>query len=128
MDTLIADTRDARLARWAASALASSFVFIAVAIAAVVVANDIAALMREHPVGIAVVAVLVCCYAISFICLHKIQRRGTQTNFIYWGISFVAAAGPLVALLHWFGPFAGSIIGFAEIVALVIHLVALADA
>jgi hypothetical protein len=127
VNALIANTRDARLARWAASALASSFVFIAIAIAAVVVTSDLSSVVREHPDGVAVVALLLGCYAISFICLHKIQRGSGQTAFFLWGVSFLAAVGPLVALLLWFGPVVGSVIGCAEIIALGIHLVALAD-
>jgi hypothetical protein len=105
----------------------SSFVFIAIAIAAVVVASDLSSVIREYPAGVAVVALLLGCYAISFICLHKIQRGSVQTAFFLWGVSFLAAVCPLVALIFWFGPVAGSIIGFAEIIALGIHLVALAD-
>jgi hypothetical protein len=127
VNALIANTRDARLARWAASALASSFVLIALAIAAVVVASDLSSVIREHPTGVSVVALLWGCYAISFICLHKIQRGSVQTAFFLWGVSFFAAVGPLIALILWFGPVAGAIIGVAEIIALGIHLVALAD-
>ena len=127
MDAHIAGTREARLARWATSALASSLAFIAIAIAAVVGASDLPALVREHPVGTGVAALLLGCYVISFVCLHKIQRGSARNAFLYWGRSFVAAAVPLVALIYWFGPVAGSVIGFAEIIALVIHLVALAD-
>jgi hypothetical protein len=127
VNALIANTRDARLARWAASALASSLVLIAIAIAAVVFASDLSSVIREHPVGVAVVALLLGCYAISFICLHKIQRGSVQAAFFLWGLSFFAAVGPLVALILWFGPVAGSIIGFAEIIALGIHLAALAN-
>ena len=126
MDALIAGTKDARLARWAASALASSLAFIAVAVAAVVVASDLPSLVREHRVGAGVVALLLGCYVTSFVCLYKIQRGTARNAFLSWALSFVAAAIPLIALIYWFGPVAGSIVGFAEIIALVIHLVALA--
>jgi hypothetical protein len=128
VDTLVAGTRDARLARWATSALASSLAFIAVAIAAVVVASDVLSLVREHPVGTAVVVLLVGCYATSFVCLHKLQRGTSQKAFLCWAISFVAAVMPLVALIYWLGPLVGSLVGFAEIISLAIHLVALAEA
>jgi len=128
VDALISGTRDARLARWAASALASSLAFVAVSIAAVVVASDLPSLAREHPVGVGVVALLVGCYVTSFVCLYKLQRGSSRNSFLCWSLSFVAAVIPLIALIHWFGPVAGSIVGFAEIIALVIHLVALADA
>jgi hypothetical protein len=127
VDALIGGTRDARLARWAASALVSSLALIAVAIAAVVVASDLPSLVREHPAEVVGVALLVGCYVTSFMCLHKLQRGTARNSSLCWALSFVAAVMPLIALIYWLGPVAGSVVGFAEIIALVIHLVALAD-
>jgi len=127
MTETAATSRDARLARWAASALAGSLVLVVVALATIVAVSDLPTLLREHPLGTASAALLLGCYIASFVCLNKIQKGSARSDDLLWTVSFLSAAAPLIALIHWLGPMVGSIVGLPEIIALVIHVVALAD-
>jgi len=123
----IPSSMEARLARWATGALASSFVFMSFAVAALVTAHDLGVLFRDHPVGVVSVALLFGCYVVSFTCLQKIQKGSSRHGDLMWMLSLLTAAAPVLALMYWFGPIIGLIIGFAEVIAVVIHIVAIAD-
>ena len=118
--------RETRLASWASSALASSFVFGCLALLVIVGASNAATLLREQLAGVLVVVLILGCYVVSFVCLHKI-RRGTRASELLWAASLLAACVPIVAAIGWLGLGTGLIVCILEVIAVAIHVVALAD-
>jgi hypothetical protein len=121
------DSRDARLAGWARSALASSLAFACVVLLAIVGASDAYALFIEHPIAVLSVALILGCYIVSFICLSKIRHRAAGSSDLLWGASLFAASVPFVAVIYWLGFWIALVVCFLEVVALAIHVFALAD-
>jgi hypothetical protein len=119
--------RDARLAGWASSALASSFVFGCLALLVIVGASDALTMLREHLVGTLCVAFILGCYIVSFICLHKIRHYAIGSRNLLWGASLVAACVPIAAVIYWLGIGPGLVICLLEVIAVTIHIFALAD-
>jgi hypothetical protein len=129
MDTSAPITsRDARLAGWASSALASSLVFVCLALLVLVGASDALTLLRNYPVGTLSVAFIFGCYILSFVCLHKIRHRAAASKDLLWAASLLAACVPIVAVIYWLGFGPGLVVCFVEIIAVAIHVYALADA
>ena len=120
-------SRESRLASWASSALASSFVFACLALLLIVGASNATALLREQPVGVLIVVLILCCYAVSFVCLHKIRYRTNGSKDLLWATSLLAASAPIVAIVYWLGFGAGLAVCFLEVIAVAIHVAALAD-
>ena len=113
----------ATIASWASSFLASSLV-LAVAILVVIFAVSDVSGWSRHPAGALSVVLLLACYAVSFVCLHRIQKAGPARGIPTWLASLVAACAPLVALTYWFGAHpAILVIGMAEVAAVVLHFV-----
>ena len=123
-----AQNRDAfaRIARWAASFLASSFVLAVVTLFVILVSAGTDDWFREHPLGTLVIGLLLACYSVSFACLYKLQREGLSRSVRLWSLSLAGACAPLAALTYWAGLNAAVlIIGMAEVAAVLLHLVAL---
>jgi hypothetical protein len=116
----------ATIASWASSFLASSLVLAVVILFVVIVVSDVGGWSREHPVGAASVVLLLACYSVSFVCLHRIQKEGASRGVPTWLLSLVAACAPLAALTYWFGAHPGVlVIGMAEVAAVMLHFVAI---
>ncbi len=105
------------MASWASSTLASSFVFACLAILVVVGASNATSLLREHPVGVLIAVLLVACYVVSFVCLHRIRHSSGGSRELLWAISLLAACVPIVAVVYWLGLGAGLAVCFLEVVA-----------
>jgi hypothetical protein len=121
------DSREARLAGWASSALASSFLLVAIVLLAIVGASDPLEMLREHPVGVLGVAATLDCYVVSFVCLYKIRRRTEASSDLLWGVSLLAACVPIVAVIYWLGFWTALVVCFFEVIAVAIHVFVLAD-
>lgn len=116
-----------RLANLASAALASSLVLIALWILALIGMADWSILLRDHPTGFLVGALLIGCYIAAFACLYQIKNGTTKSGELLWSISLLAASAPLVAIVYWLGPGLGMAVCFFEAIAVVIHIIALAD-
>jgi heme A synthase len=88
---------------------------------------DFPAWVGKHPVGGALLAMLLVSYIVAFICLSKIRtRRGAETMRL-WLVSLIAACVPLGVLAYLLGPSSAVlIIGMAEVAAIALHLTAIA--
>ena len=116
-----------RIANWAASLLASSFV-LAVAVIGIAfwMANS-AAWVRANPLGALVMAFVLTGYVVAFICLSRLQKGRVPNPLRTWAISLLAACIPLAGLVYMFeGNTAALIIGMAEVGSVLLHLVAIA--
>jgi hypothetical protein len=128
MDTSVPN-RDitVRLANWAGSFLASSMVLLFGIIAVLFMVADFRTSLTERPVGSVLLVTFVAGYVVSFVCLHKIRRRGNNESLRLWAISLVGACTPLLVLAYTFeASSAVLIVGMAEVGAILLHFVAIA--
>jgi hypothetical protein len=117
-----------RLAKWATGWLASSMVLVIGVFVLLLVVADFRTWMVERPVGSLLALSLVAGYIVSFACLHQIRRRGKNESKRLWFLSLGGAITPLVVLACSFGA-SGAVlaIGIAEVVAILLHIVAIAS-
>ena len=121
------DSREARLAGWASSAIAGSLVFAIVAFLFIGGLGNIALTVGDADVATLAVAAIFVAYVVSLVCLRKIRRRPSGSSSLLWGVSLITTCIPIIALVSWLGIVAGLVICFLEVIAAVIHIVALSD-
>jgi hypothetical protein len=115
-----------RLANWAGSFLAGSFVLTAAILFAAFVLVDSPAWVKEYPILTFILVVLLSGYLISFVCLTRLSRALTRNPLRLWVVSLLAACMPLAVLFYMFdGDSSALIIGMAEVAAVLLHLVAI---
>jgi hypothetical protein len=116
-----------RLANWAASFLASSFVLVAAIFFVAFALAEFPAWVKEHPIGAFLLVVLVAGYLISFVCLARLRKALTRNPLRLWVVSFIASCMPLAVLFYISdGSSAALVVGMAEVGAVILHLVAIA--
>lgn len=116
----------ATLAGWAMSFLASSFVLSVLVISAFLIGASVEDWVRDHPISSITIVLILGCYAVSFVCLRKLQRVTVESSIGLWSLSLVAASVPLAALMYWSGgDVAVLLIGIAEVAAVLLHFVAI---
>ena len=89
--------------------------------------SDAATLLREQPIRALVAVFILACYVVSFVCLHKIRHSTHGSKDALWAVSLLAACAPVVVAIYWLGIGVGTAVSFLEIIAVAIHVVALAD-
>jgi hypothetical protein len=116
-----------RLAAWAASLLASSFVLMVAVFAIAFWMANSAAWVKANPVGALLLAILLIGYVVAFICLSRLQKGEVNNPLRTWIVSSLAASAPIAVLLYVFGANGGTlVVAMAEVAAVALHAVAIA--
>src|SRR5690349_2368868 len=113
-----------RIANWAASLLAGSFVLAVAVIGTAFWMANSAAWVRANPFGALVMAIVLAGYVGAFICLSRLQKGRARNPLRTWATSLLAACMPLAGLVYMFeGNIAALITGMAEVGSVLLHLV-----
>jgi hypothetical protein len=116
-----------RLAHWAASFLAGSFVLVLAIFAIAFWMANSAAWVKSNPLGAMLFAVLLAGYVIAFICLSRLQKGRARNPLRTWFTSLLAACAPVAVLLYWLGRNGGTLaVAMAELASVAMHVVAIA--
>jgi cytochrome bd-type quinol oxidase subunit 2 len=123
-----ADDQDVttRLAKWAGSLLASSFVLVLAIFAIAFWMANSAAWVRDNPAWALLFAILLVGYVVAFICLSRLQKGKVRNPLRTWIVSMVAASAPVAVLLYAFGGNGGAlVVAMAEVASVAIHVAAI---
>jgi len=125
---LLAPNRDivVRLAGWTESILGSSMVLATAIVLLGISLVNASEWVAAHPIGAILAGLFFSSYAISFVCLRQVRKRGGRESMSLWLVSAAAACVPLIIIAVLIG-FNGAvlILGMAEVAAIVCHIAAI---
>jgi hypothetical protein len=115
---------DQNLALWAASCLSCSAIFGVGVVALWALTSSPATMVKAHPLGVISVLIASVAWAVSFVTLSRLRRATTGSRRRLWYRSLACGVLVVGVSVGFFGAI-GFVIGGAEVMALILHIVAL---